>query len=202
MAHRIGRQFGPEPARAVDEVGLTGDERLEHAVELGGDVLPVGVDRRDEPRPAGAGEQVAKPEHDSLTDVRAHVADQRAGFGRLLGGRVLGAVHHHDRFGPEAGQLGRNLSKHARDGRLFVVGGNYDRDRRTCAGRMGREELSGRGALWGPEAAQLSFERLVGKCVRVECHAAPTISARRQVPVTVHAQARASNAPTSARPNP
>ncbi len=56
----VGRELGAEPPRARDEVGLAGQDRLNHARDLLGLVLPVGVDRRDHLRATRPGEPVAE----------------------------------------------------------------------------------------------------------------------------------------------
>ena len=117
----------------------------DHAAELLGLVLAVGVDRGDDLRPARAGQPVAQPQRRALATVDRDVADQRAGLaGPARRWRPWRRRRRRSPRSARPGGLARDLRDHLGDGRLLVVGGDHDRQRRAGAGRMGRQERRAR----------------------------------------------------------
>ena len=78
VADSIGRQLGAQPARPGDEVRLLGEDGSNHALQLERLVLPVGVDRGDQPGAPCARQPVAESQHGPLAPVNGHVAHERA----------------------------------------------------------------------------------------------------------------------------
>ena len=159
MAHPVGRELGPESPGARDEIGLAGQDRLDHAADLFGLVLAVGVDRRNHLRAAGAREPVAELQRRALAAIDGNVAHERAGAGRLGGCRIASAVDDHDHIELQTGGLARDLLDHAGDRRLLVVGGDHDRERRSHPRRVRRKERHRCPSLLGREALELGVDR-------------------------------------------
>src|ERR1700685_2923378 len=77
VTHTVGRQLGAQPARTGNEVGLSGEDRRDHAPNLLRLVLAIGVDRADLLCAARARERVPELERRTLAAVEWDVTHER-----------------------------------------------------------------------------------------------------------------------------
>ena len=115
-------------SRADDVVGGAGEDRRDHALELLGRVLAVGVAERDRSRVER--ERGGEPGADGGAEAARRLGDD-VGTGALgLGrGRVAGSVVDHDDVHRVAADLGRRAGDDVADGPLLVAGGQDEHQR-------------------------------------------------------------------------
>ena len=117
-----------EPARAADEIGTIGEQRLEQHLQLGRVVLPVAVQGRDVACPALPGQPVTKAQRRSLAPVDRHVSDQNARHCcGALGSAVRGPVHDDDDVHAESADRGGHRAQYVGDAAFLVVRRDHDR---------------------------------------------------------------------------
>jgi hypothetical protein len=120
----------------VRDRDLPGDDRLDQALHLGGQVLTVGVEG-DDYRGPGVGQQPVSRSQRSAAAAIDHVAGDhrsvpRGDFARAVARAVVD--DEHGRL--DAAHLLRNAIEHIADARGFVVGGDEDADPVTEPIRM------------------------------------------------------------------
>ena len=142
MADAIGRELVAQTPRARHEVSAAGQNRFDHALELAGVILAVGIDSRNHLRTPRASQPIAEPQCRTLAAVDGNVAYQSARPPGLLGGLVARAVYDHNDLRPEPSGHFRNLPDDRPDGGFLVVCGNHNRNRSARARWMIRQKAS------------------------------------------------------------
>ena len=169
-AWRVASVVSSVPRRREPETKSALPSRIgrDHGADLVGLVLAVGVDRDDHLGAAGAGQPVAEPQRGALAAVDRHVADERA-RPAVAAAAVASLAPSTTTItsvcspAASAGIVGDHLG----DGRLLVVGGDDDRQRRAGAGRVLLQERLRRAALGGLEAGVLLAGLIVDRGHRV-----------------------------------